>query len=119
MSYQKYGNKSIVVNGIKFQSKLESERYEQLMLLERAGEISGLKLQFGLQINPPWTNPYTGAKLKGSMYYADFFYIDNRNNKMIIEDTKGVETDVFRLKWNLVQSLYPQYEFRKVRREDI
>lgn len=115
----KYNSRKTTVNGITFASRLEAERFQQLLLLEKAGEISGLKLQLGLQINPPWVNPYTGAKLKGSTYYADFAYIDNRSHKMVIEDTKGVETDVFKLKWNLAQSLYPEYEFRKVRREDI
>ena len=115
----KYNAQKTVVDGITFASRLEAERFQQLKLLEEAGEISCLKLQLGLQINPPWTNPQTGEKLKGSMYYADFFYIDNRNHKMIIEDTKGVETDVFRLKWNLVQSMYPEYEFRKVTRDDV
>lgn len=113
----KYNAKKTTINGITFDSQLEAERFQQLLLLEQAGEISCLKLQLGLQINSPWTNPQTGAKLKGSMYYADFFYVDNRSHKMIIEDTKGVETDVFRLKWNLVQSLYPQYEFRKITKE--
>ena len=115
----KYRNEKTVVNGIAFDSRLEAERFRQLLLLEQAGEISGLKLQYGLQINPPWTNPHTGAKLKGSTYYADFAYIDTRSHKMVIEDTKGVETDVFRLKWNLAQRLYPEYEFRKVTRRDV
>lgn len=119
MSYQKFGNKPVVVNGIRFQSRLESERYQQLMLLERAGEISGLVLQPEYQILQGFINPETGEKVKSRFYVGDFRYIDNATNKMIVEDTKGMETPEFRLKWSLVKSLYPQYEFRKLTRKDV
>lgn len=119
MSYQKYGNKSIVVNGIKFQSKLESDRYQQLKLLERAGEISNLQLQVEFQIYKGWIDPNTGEKHRSKYYIADFVYIDKHGHMKIVEDTKGVETDVFRLKWEYVQSEYPDYIFRKVTKEDI
>lgn len=45
MKYNKYGNIKTVIDGIKFDSKRESERYLELKLLEKAGEISDLKLQ--------------------------------------------------------------------------
>ena len=50
MSYQKFGNKPTIVDGIKFSSRLESERFTQLKLLEQAGEICGLMLQVEFQI---------------------------------------------------------------------
>lgn len=119
MSYQKYGNKSIVVNGIKFQSKLESDRYQQLMLLAQAGEICDLSLQFEFQIIHGCINPETGEKQKSSYYVADFVYLDCRNHKWIAEDTKGVETKDFKLKWKIVKSMYPGYTFRKLTRKDV
>ena len=119
MSYRKYGNDPTIVNGIKFSSHLEAERYQQLMLLERAGEISGLQLQVEFQIFKGYINPDTGEKTKSVVYVADFLYIDNGDNRMIVEDTKGMETPDFRLKWKLVQSQYPGFTFRKVTRSDV
>ena len=43
--YSKYRNKKTELDGIAFDSKREAERYAELKLLERAGEISYLQLQ--------------------------------------------------------------------------
>lgn len=115
----KYHSKKTEVNGIVFDSKLEAERFQQLLLLEQAGEISGLQLQVEFQIVKGWKHPETGEKIRSRYYLADFVYIDEATNKMIAEDTKGVETADFRLKWSLVKSMYPQYEFRKMTRSDV
>ena len=113
----KYHAHKTEVNGITFSSKLEADRYEQLLWLEKAGEITDLKLQVEFQINQGWKHPETGEKIRSNHYVADFMYCDVKNNKIIVEDTKGMETSDFRLKWNLVRSQYPQYEFRKVTRD--
>ena len=115
----KYRSRKTTVNGITFASKLEAERYQQLRLLERAGEISGLQLQTEFQILKGWVHPETGEKIRSRYYVADFVYIEESTNKMVVEDTKGVETAEFRLKWAMVKSLYPQYDFREIRRGDI
>lgn len=115
----KYHARKTEVNGIVFDSKLEVERYTQLMLLEKAGEIMGLQLQVEFQLLKGWTNPETGEKIKSRYYIADFVYIDNATNKAIVEDTKGVETTEFRLKWDYVRSEYPQFEFRMLKRSDV
>jgi len=115
----KYGAKKTTVDGITFDSKLEAERFQQLRLLEKAGEITGLVLQPEFQILQGWVHPETGEKTKSRFYIGDFRYIDNATNKMVVEDTKGMETPEFRLKWDLVRSQYPQYEFRKITREDV
>ena len=115
--YQKFGAEKTEVNGIKFASRLESERYKQLKLLESAGAISDLKLQVEFQIFKGYINPDTGEKTRSTTYVADFSYTDIENHSQVVEDTKGVETPDFRLKWKLVQSQYPEYVFRKVTRE--
>ena len=117
--YQKYGNEKTVYNGITFDSKLEAERYEQLLLLEKAGVIHHLKLQVEFQINQGWKNPDTGEKIKSNFYVADFQYVDDNEGRIIVEDTKGMETADFRLKWNLVRSQYPYIVFRKITRDDV
>ena len=113
----KYNAKKTVIDGITFASRLEGERFKQLKLLQQAGEIEGLSLQDEFQIARGWINPETGEKIKSAFYVADFTYFDNRTKRWIVEDTKGMETADFRLKWKLVQSQYRDYEFRKVTRD--
>jgi len=115
----KYNAKKTVIDGITFASQLEGERFKQLKLLQQAGEIEGLKLQDEFQIARGWINPETGEKIKSAFYIGDFTYFDNRTMRWIVEDTKGQETDLFRLKWKLVQSQYRDYEFRKVTRDEV
>ena len=113
----KYNAKKVTIDGITFASQLEGERFKQLKLLEKADEITGLILQPEFQILHGFVDAETGEKIKSRFYVGDFQYIDNITNKIIVEDTKGMETPEFRLKWSLVKSLYPQYEFRKVTRD--
>ena len=113
----KYNAKKTTIDGITFSSKLESERYLQLKLLQQAGEIEGLSLQDEFQIARGWINPETGEKIKSAFYIADFCYFDNKTHRWVVEDTKGMETPEFRLKWKLVQSQYRDFEFRKVTRD--
>ena len=113
----KYNAKKTEVNGIVFDSKLEAERYMQLRLLEQAGEIGELRLQVEFQIFKGGMNGETGEKTKSRFYVADFVYIDYQNHKLIVEDTKGIETADFRLKWDFARTQYPEFEFRKVTRD--
>ena len=115
----KYHAKKTQVNGITFDSKIEAERYQQLMLLQKAGEIQALHLQPEFQILRGWVDCETGEKIRSRFYVGDFMYIDKECTRIIVEDVKGMETAEFRLKWDLVKSMYPEYEFRKVTREDV
>jgi len=98
-SRPKYGNKKTVVNGIKFDSKWEAERYLYIKSLERAGRVKDLELQvrFNLIVNDQ----------KICAYIADFRY--KREGKdgewhEIVEDAKGVETPEFKLKKKLMKA---------------
>lgn len=115
----KYYAKKTVIDGIPFDSKLEAERYMQLKLMEKAGEIACLRLQQEFQICQGYIDPRTGEKIKSSYYFADFTYTDMVNHLLIAEDTKGVETPEFKLKWKLVKIQYPNWNFRKVRKEEM
>ena len=55
---QKYNNTKVIVNGIKFDSKKESERYIVLLEHERDGSISDLKLQVKFELIPPIKEKY-------------------------------------------------------------
>ena len=115
----KYHSKQTIVNGIKFPSILEADRYQQLLLLLRAGEITNLKLQVEFVINQAYTDAETGERMRSVVYVADFVYFDMRTKRTVIEDTKGIETAVFKIKWRQIKELYPQYDFRILKRRDV
>lgn len=92
--FNKYGNKKVTVDGIEFDSKKEANRYLQLKLLERAGEIQDLQLQVKFELIP---------KQKGERacnYIADFVY--TQNGETIVEDTKGFKTPEYIIKRKLM-----------------
>ena len=117
---RKYHNKKTFIDGIKFDSKLEAERYEQLKILERAGVISDLELQPEYELIPSFRKK--GKTWRRTVYKADFRYILAEDDKTIIEDVKGsisVITDVFRLKQKLFEYKYPELTIKIVTRKDM
>jgi hypothetical protein len=93
----KYGSVRTTVDDVTFDSKRESQRYLELKTLERAGEILNLELQ------PSYELVVNGQKI--GTYKADFRYIDNEGNT-IVEDVKGVRTDVYKLKRKLMMAIH-------------
>ena len=117
---RKYHNIKISVDGIKFDSKLEAERYAQLKMMERAGVIRDLELQPEYELIPSFRK--NGKTWRKTVYKADFRYILAENDKTIIEDVKGstaVITDVFRLKQKLFEYKYPELTIKIVTRQDM
>lgn len=118
--YRKYHNTKTVVDGIKFDSKLEAERYAQLKIMERAGVIKELELQPSFELLPSFRK--NGKTWRKTVYKADFMYILVDDDSYIIEDVKGstaVITDVFRLKQKLFEYKYPDYTISIVTSKDI
>lgn len=116
MKENKYRNKKCVLDGIEFDSKKEMRRYSELKLLERAGEISDLKIQVPFLLLPdqyePSTEVYTRGENKGKLkkgkllekacsYIADFTYTD-RGGNYIVEDVKGKRTKEYIIKKKLM-----------------
>ena len=99
--YNKYGNAKVVRYGRQFDSKREARRYEELMLLLRAGEISGLRLQQHVTLIEGYKTP-DGEVIRPEIYKADFAYTDKHGNR-ILEDVKGKKTAVYLLKRKQVQ----------------
>lgn len=96
--YSKYHSKKCKYNDIVFHSKKEMNRYKELLLLQKANEINGLSLQV------PFTlieKSEYGRKIK---YIADFVYYEN--GEVIVEDVKGMKTDVYKLKKRLFEEKY-------------
>lgn len=96
----KYHNQKVVVDGIKFDSKKEAKRYQELRLLRRTGEINNLRLQ------APYVLIDKSKYGRAIKYIADFVYYDNGLKKEIVEDTKGYRTDVYKLKKRLMAERY-------------
>ena len=118
--YRKYHNKKTVLDGIKFDSKLEAERYAQLKMMECAGVIRDLELQPEYELIPSFKK--YGKTWRKTVYKADFRYILAEDDKTIIEDVKGsvsVITDVFRLKQKLFEYKYPEYTISIVTSKEI
>ena len=92
----KYGAIKETVDGVRFASKREAKRYKELMLLFRAGKIRNLELQ------PEFEFKIDGVKM--FTYRADFAYFEGEQR--VIEDAKGVRTDVYKLKKKIVEKTY-------------
>ena len=92
-----------------YDSKKEMKRHQELLLLEKVGKISNLRRQVKY-ILIPVQREYTcetdrkGNYKKGKVlerectYIADFEYIDNESGEVVVEDTKGYRTEVYRIK---------------------
>lgn len=109
----KYRNKKITVDGITFDSRREYNRYRELKLLERAGQIQGLELQKKYVLIPAQYETYarygkSGQRLKDGRkciekecaYKADFVYTEN--GQTVVEDTKGMRTKDYIIKRKLM-----------------
>ena len=89
-------------DGIMFDSKLEAARYKVLKERQDKHEISDLEVQ----IDFPCAITVDGKEKHICKYIADFKYKDYHGD-WVIEDTKGVITQVFTLKKKLVEALFP------------
>lgn len=119
----KYNNQKIIVNGEKFDSKKEYERYCELKLLERSGHISDLKRQVKFSIIPEVREestefykkgPNKGQPKPGKLKYRERYYIADfvykENGKKVVEDVKGCKKgaayEIFKIKKQLMAINY-------------
>lgn len=114
MTYRKYKNRKIIVDGIKFDSKKEATRYKELKTLERAGIIHDLQRQVKYVLIPAQYEESDEIYVKGKnkrehkkklierecSYYADFVY--ERCGEIVVEDTKGMRTAEYIIKRKLM-----------------
>lgn len=87
----KYRNRKITIDGIKFDSMKEYRRFCELSLLEKAGKITNLERQVKFELTPKQKDSETGKVIERACnYIADFAYFEN--GKYVVEDTKGYKT---------------------------
>ena len=87
----------MVKDGLVFDSNKEYQRWMELRLMERAGEISGLSRQVRYELIPAQREPDIigpkGGRRPGKLiersvdYVADFVY--TKDGTVVVEDTKG------------------------------
>ena len=110
MKRRKYGNRKVEVLGHKFDSVKEGRRYNELLLLLRAGKISDLKLQpefpITIALKPVVIRSKAYPNGRKVKYKADFSYVDNKTGKVVVEDVKGMDLPVSRLKRAIVEAIY-------------
>lgn len=100
----KYGNRKTEVDGIVFDSKHEAMRWIELKYMERAGLIRDLKRQVKFCLVPTLEGEGKKIKQRAVYYLADFEYWEKTADcwKHVVEDAKGVRTDVYKLKKKLM-----------------
>ena len=95
MRRSKYGNRKVTADGMTFDSKAELSRWNRLRLMERAGEISGLRRQVRFPL-------FGAGNVHICDYIADFVYHRGTAESQVVEDVKGVLTETFRIKAKLM-----------------
>ena len=104
--------RKVTIRGNKFDSQKEADRYLVLLSREQAGEITLLEIHPRFEIHSAFE--HRGEKIRAINYVADFEYMDNDYNHTV-EDVKGVETAVFKIKRKMFLRAYPHIDFRIVR----
>lgn len=92
----KFGNRKKVLDGITFDSTREARRYQDLVLMQKGGQINLLRRQV------PYPIYIKGKKICD--WLADFVYI--QNGLVVVEDSKGHKTDIYKLKKKMVEAEY-------------
>lgn len=83
----------------------------ELTNMARSGEISGLTLQPRFTLQPSFKK--AGRTIRKIEYVADFMYTD-RSGQTVVEDVKGMRTDVYRLKRKMFEYRFPDLTIREV-----
>jgi len=101
MIKSKYNNKKVFIDGIKFDSKMESEYYLHLLRTGVAKETIKLQPSFVLFETDKDNEGKTLRKMK---YTADFQIGD------VVIDIKGMPTPVFAIKKAIFKRKFKQYK---------
>lgn len=95
----KYKSRKVTVNGNVFDSKKEYKRWCELVLLQKAGQVTNLKRQVKYELIPSQRIDGKVAE-RACTYVADFVY--EQNGKTVVEDTKGFKTKDYIIKRKLM-----------------
>lgn len=105
----KYGNKPVVVDGVRYDSIGEANRFAFLKMMERSGQIKNLQYHVMYEMIPAITedvvvhlktkDKLVNKTVQTARYYeADFVYTVTATGEEVVEDFKGQETELFKFK---------------------
>ena len=105
----KYGAIKESRGSIRFDSRKEAARYDELMLRLRAGQIRDLRLQVQFTLKESYVTP-EGERIRAIRYVADFAYLANMGGTWVyvVEDvkSKATKTAVYRMKKKLMHEKF-------------
>lgn len=101
----KYRNKPCTIGSEKYRSQRERDRHQALLLLQQAGLIAGLVREVPFELAPGVKIDGENRKRPAVRYVADFVYSDVKAGKIVVEDAKGMQTPVYRLKKHLMATI--------------
>jgi hypothetical protein len=101
----KYNANKVKLDGIKFDSQMESLYYKHLKILEKANIISFFVCHPQYILQDSYRND-EGVKIRAIKYIADF-EVTYPDGRVEIVDIKGKETEVFKIKKKLFEYRYP------------
>ncbi len=105
MTANKYRNKPFRdADGMYWHSRGEYKRWQELLLLQRAGKIDYLLRQFCFV--------FEHNNVEIGKWIADFTYLDREKNCQIAEDFKGVITADFRRNVKCMKAWEPGWKIR-------
>lgn len=111
MSYNKYNNKKTIVDGIKFDSEMESHYYIYLKQLKEIGEVVDFILQPTYLLQEGFN--LNGKRIRPITYKADFKVIYKDGHEEVI-DVKGKLTEEFKIKRKMLLYRYRDINFKCV-----
>ncbi len=111
MSYNKYKNKKTMVDGIKFDSEMESHYYIYLKQLKEIGEVVNFVLQPTYLLQEGFD--LNGKRIRPITYKADFKVIYKDGHEEVI-DVKGKLTEEFKIKRKMLLYRYRDINFKCV-----
>lgn len=114
-----YNVKTKTTDGLIFDSTREARRWEQLLLMQKAGQIKDIQRQVEYELIPAQYESYEryskkGKRLKDGVhlierevkYIADFVYTKVETGETIVEDAKGVRTKDYTIKRKLMLAVH-------------
>lgn len=94
----KYGARSVVYDGMRFDSQKELNRWFALVQMQRVGLIRDLRRQVPIVLFGRDGPLKTDSGKRDRTYVADFVYFDCESGSEVVEDSKGMPTPEYKLK---------------------
>ena len=116
-AYRNIKSKKVEIDGIKFASPGESERYLELRIMLLKNQIKHLELQPVFELQPKFRK--NGTLYRDIRYIADF-RVTNLDGSIVIEDVRGwggYTTDIYKIKKKLFEYKYPELSLIALKRK--